>query len=129
MRIASPIAILLTLVLVFASLVHSVSISGRAQASDQHASFCLSMPMDEQAEHAISQWASYAGVNPDRGHAHAPEHCPFCHLPVVSNFNDGLARAFHSNALQGFIPVTWDLPSPRTVSVQNASRAPPTARA
>jgi hypothetical protein len=126
-RIASPIAIVLTLVLVFASLVHSVNTGRHAQVFDQHANFCLSLPMDEQAAHAMSQWVSYADPKPDRGHEHTVEHCPFCHLPVISNFNDGLARAFHSNALQGLIPVSWDLPSPRTISVQNASRAPPIA--
>lgn len=128
-RISSPIAIVLTLALVFASLVHSVNTGRQAQVFDQHASFCLSLPIDKQAMHAISQWVTYADPQPVPGHEHTREYCPFCHLPAIATFNDGLDRAFHSNELQGFIPVTWDLPSPRTVSVQNASRAPPSASA
>jgi hypothetical protein len=128
-RIASPIAIVLTLALVFASLVHSVNTGRHAQVFDQHANFCLSLPMDKQAVDAISQWVTYEDPQPDRGYEHTREHCPFCHLPVISTFKDGLDRIFHSNELQGFIPVTWDLPSPRAVSVQNASRAPPSVSA
>jgi hypothetical protein len=111
----------LVLAMVFTSFLHSGNGINTAQGQGQQASFCSSLPIDLH----VMPWPIQSGIQAE--HEQGRDHCPFCHLPVILSVYDSLARAFNRPVSQDFILVTWDLPSPQSISVQNASRAPPLA--
>ncbi|MFZ9082090.1 MAG: DUF2946 family protein [Burkholderiaceae bacterium] len=112
----------LVLAMVFTAFFHSGSAVKKAQSPGQQVSFCSSSPIDLHA----MPWLSQSGIQ--AGEEQGRDHCPFCHLPIISNLYDSLARAFNRPVSRDFVLVTWDFPSPQSISVQNASRAPPPAK-